>query len=64
MIEAVVFDIGNVLAAFDWDGFLHGLGLEPQVREGMARAVFMSDQWKQVDLGLRGVYSQRAPPRG
>lgn len=53
MIDTVVFDIGNVLAAFDWAGFVRGFGFSPETEREIAAAVFMSEEWKQVDLGLK-----------
>ncbi len=53
MIDTVVFDIGNVLAAFDWGSFLKSFGFEKQVEDEVARAIFMSKNWPEVDLGLK-----------
>ncbi len=52
-IDTVIFDIGNVLAGFDWAGFVRSFGFGPQVNERIARAVFQSEDWHQVDLGLK-----------
>ncbi len=52
-IDTVVFDIGNVLAAFDWKSFVDSFGFSPEVNKEIARAVFMSKEWPQVDLGLK-----------
>lgn len=67
MIDTVVFDIGNVLAAFDWPGFIHGFGFTQEAEKEIAEAVFKSDEWKQVDLGLKsdeeliGLFTANAP---
>ncbi len=52
-IDTVIFDIGNVLAAFDWAGFVKGFGFGEEIDRRIARAVFMSRDWPQVDLGLK-----------
>lgn len=51
-IDTVIFDIGNVLAGFDWAGFVKGFGFGDEINDRIARAVFMSEDWHQVDLGL------------
>ncbi|MCH5186904.1 MAG: HAD family phosphatase [Oscillospiraceae bacterium] len=67
MIDTVVFDIGNVLAAFDWPGFIRGFGFSPKAEKEIAEAVFKSNEWKQVDLGLKsdeeliGLFTANAP---
>ena len=33
MITTVIFDIGNVLAAYDWEGSLKRLGYSDETRE-------------------------------
>lgn len=52
MIDTVVFDIGNVLAAFDWVKFVKGFGFSEEVNRDIANAVFLSKDWRQVDLGI------------
>ncbi|MGN1097743.1 MAG: HAD family hydrolase [Clostridia bacterium] len=52
MIDTIVFDIGNVLAAFDWVKFVKGFGYGEDVNKDIAEAVFMSRDWPQVDLGI------------
>lgn len=67
MIDTIVFDIGNVLAAFDWAGFLHGFGFGPEAEKEISEAVFKSNEWKQVDLGIKsdeeliGLFTANAP---
>lgn len=52
-IDTIVFDIGNVLAAFDWEGFVKGFGFGGDVNRDIAEAVFLSRDWPQVDLGIK-----------
>ncbi len=52
-IDTVIFDIGNVLAGFDWKSFVEGFGYSKEINGEIARAVFMSKQWPQVDIGLK-----------
>ncbi len=52
-IDTVVFDIGNVLAAFDWKSFVDSFGFSDETADGIAKAIFMSSDWPQVDLGLK-----------
>lgn len=53
MIDTIIFDIGNVLAAFDWVKFVKGFGFSDEVNNDIAKAVFMSKDWPQVDLGIK-----------
>lgn len=52
-IDTIVFDIGNVLAAFDWYTFVKSFGYDEKTNDEIARAVFQSRDWPQVDLGLK-----------
>ncbi len=51
-IDTIVFDIGNVLAAFNWASFIKGFGFGEAAEKEIAEAVFMSRDWAQVDLGI------------
>lgn len=53
MIDTIIFDIGNVLAAFDWVKFVKSFGFSQEVNDDIAKAVFMSKDWPQVDIGLK-----------
>ncbi len=53
MIDTIIFDIGNVLASFDWVKYVEGFGYSKEVNDDIAKAVFMSKDWPQVDLGLK-----------
>lgn len=52
MIDTVIFDIGNVLAAFCWREFLEQMGYEEQIREALGKALFLSKNWAENDRGV------------
>lgn len=54
-LSSVIFDIGRVLVAYDWEDYLHGFGFEKDKEEALARAMFAGPYWKELD---RGVWSQ------
>lgn len=51
MIRTIIFDIGNVLAGFDWRSFYENQGYDPEMVERLARATVNSDDWKEYDRG-------------
>lgn len=52
MIKNIIFDIGNVLAAFDWEGNLKKFGFSDEEYEAIADAVYRSDDWNEMDRGV------------
>ena len=52
MITSVIFDIGNVLAAYDWEDALKRLGYSEETREIIGNAVFRSADWNEMDRGV------------
>ena len=52
MITTVIFDIGNVLAAYDWEDALKRLGYSEETREIIGNAVFRSADWNEMDRGV------------
>lgn len=52
MIKNIVFDIGNVLAAFDWEGTLRRMNLPEEEYETIADAVYRSSDWNEMDRGV------------
>ena len=52
MIDTVIFDIGNVLVDFDWDGFIHRMfpGRDELIAE-LDVAVWGSGRWDRLDAG-------------
>ncbi len=51
MIHTLIFDIGNVLADFNWRGYLDSRKLPREEHEVVERVLFMSPMWKEVDRG-------------
>lgn len=51
MIRTVIFDIGNVLAGFDWHTYLAELGFEEDVIARLAQATVKNEDWKEYDRG-------------
>lgn len=52
MINTVIFDIGNVLAAFDWEGNLKKFSFPKEEYEAIADALFRSSDWNEMDRGV------------
>lgn len=52
MIKNIIFDIGNVLAAFDWEGNLEKFGFSKEEYEAIADAVYRSSDWNEMDRGV------------
>ncbi len=55
MIKNIVFDIGNVLAAFRWKEYIAELGYEGEMAERLARATTCNKMWLEVDRGTMTV---------
>lgn len=52
MIRNIIFDIGNVLVGYDWRQYLSGFGFAPDKEAVIARAVFGSAEWNELDRGV------------
>ena len=52
MIKNVVFDIGNVLVAFDWKNHYKNLGYDDEMVERLAKATVYTDDWCEYDRGV------------
>lgn len=52
MIKTVIFDIGNVLAEFDWQGYLKKFDFSEQVNEKLADATVRHETWDELDRGV------------
>lgn len=52
-ITTVVFDIGNVLAGFDWRTYLAGFGFSKDIEERLAAATFQGKNWRELDRGVK-----------
>ena len=55
MIRNIVFDIGNVLAAFRWKEYIAELGYEGEIAERLASATTCNRMWLEVDRGIMPV---------
>lgn len=51
MIKTVIFDIGNVLAGFEWYNFYKSFGYDEAMVERLAQATSKSEDWKEYDRG-------------
>lgn len=51
-MKAVIFDLGNVLVKYDWEGYLRGFGFEEDTYQKAARAMFLNKTWVQGDEGI------------
>ncbi len=52
MIRNIIFDIGNVLTDFRWEGFLRDKGFSDEMIRRIAEASVESAQWKEFDRGV------------
>ncbi|MCR5651875.1 MAG: HAD family phosphatase [Lachnospiraceae bacterium] len=52
MIKNVIFDIGNVLAAFRWREFIKDFGFDDEICERIGNAAMASQAWFDFDAGL------------
>ena len=51
MIRNIIFDIGNVLAAWRWREYYESLHFDPEITERLARATVLSPLWEEFDRG-------------
>lgn len=51
MIKTIIFDIGNVLAGFEWREHFRRFGYSEEVLERMAKATIGSGLWVEYDRG-------------
>lgn len=53
MITTIIFDIGQVLASFDWDSYVDSMGLSPQKRQDLFDATLKDmSHWDEHDRGV------------
>lgn len=52
MIKTIIFDIGNVLAGFDWRGHYRSFGYDEAMVERLAQATVKSPAWQEYDRGV------------
>ena len=51
-IKNIIFDIGNVISRFDWEGTYRSKGYEGSMLERLGKATARSDDWKEYDRGI------------
>ena len=51
-IQTVIFDVGNVLAAFRWKDYLEDMGYSPELQEKYGRMLFTDPLWYEWDRGV------------
>jgi putative hydrolase of the HAD superfamily len=51
MIKTIVLDIGQVLAKFDWKGYLDGCGYDEETLRRLSNATVLSKTWGEFDRG-------------
>ena len=67
MIKNIVFDIGNVLAAFQWEVHFRQFGYPEDILKRLAKATVLSGMWGELDRGvlseeeLMELFSQNDP---
>ena len=52
MIRNIIFDIGNVLTDFRWEGFLRDKGFDYNMIRRIAKASVAGPYWNEVDRGV------------
>lgn len=55
MIRNIIFDIGCVLVAFDWENYLKSYGFTTEKEETISRALFGGPMWKELDRGVMSI---------
>lgn len=51
MIKNIIFDIGQVLAAFRWKDYIKDLDFTKEIGERVAKATVLSPYWNELDKG-------------
>lgn len=54
MITTIIFDIGNVLADFNWRKHFAGFGYDDGMVERIAKATVKNPLWNEIDRGVMG----------
>lgn len=52
MIRTVIFDIGNVLADFDWKTYIHGMFSDDKTIQAVSEAIWKTKYWEEFDRGV------------
>ena len=51
MIRRIIFDIGNVLAEYNWRAYLDTFSYPPETKELLGQVLFLSPEWNEFDRG-------------
>lgn len=51
MIDTVIFDLGNVLAEYDWERYLGEFKFDQKTYDAVAGAMFLNEDWVKADAG-------------
>lgn len=51
-MKNIIFDVGQVLVKYDWEGYLDSFGFPEEEREVIAEKVFLSQLWNERDKGF------------
>ena len=51
MIKTIIFDIGNVLAGFQWKNFYQSFPYTKEIQSRLAQATVLDESWNEFDLG-------------
>ena len=52
MIRNIIFDIGGVLAGFDWTSYIRKYGFDPEKEAALTGALVGGPYWKEFDRGV------------
>ena len=50
-VKNIIFDVGQVLVKYDWEGYLKGFGFPKEEYDAMAEKIFLSQTWNERDKG-------------
>ena len=50
-VKNIIFDVGQVLVKYDWEGYLKGFGFPEEEYKTLSEKVFLSDIWNERDKG-------------
>lgn len=51
-LDTVIFDVGNVLANYDWKSYVKSFGFSEEVNQAAAEAMFLNPLWDEADRGV------------
>lgn len=51
MIKTIIFDIGNVLAEYNWKAYLDTFPYPAETKKLLADVLFLSPEWNEFDRG-------------